>query len=627
MQKIEKSSKASNQHQYDTDNVAINVYSNLARDFQASEGRDFYASNVEALFTSVTKFRSLPEKELGFISKARFKRTKQMEHVLKKYRFSNDAYTDCELSERTINKFIDDQLRLHKPMDLKLTGYAVVQRARKICRRILGEFPGDDVITNARFGRKSSIGCPLSLAYIDIKLSVKKAFTATRDTAKFFFDQVLPGDHILKRIVKDVVKNVDKERLRFKSLMLVEVPKTWKVYRLITPLTLIGLFFSYGIGRVVQSRLKDAGLDISKLQDIHRALVKSFSVNCRHATADLSAASDSITSELLNRILPRPWYRAVRKTFVRQLNLRDGRSISTCSVLPMGNGATFPVETLIFYCLIKAIGELSHTKGIYSVYGDDLIYPSSIHKYVCNVFPQLHLILNTDKTFVSYPFRESCGSDFYRGCDVRPYMMKGERKLLTRVRYEAHLYQVYNGLVARWDPLEIRDTIKWLLSELAMVSHGILRVPPSFPDSSGLRVKSWNDLPLSYNLLPFSPIVVRFTRGTRWFQFDLLTVTPKKRVVKTTEPYYWLALQGYNDEPEEHGLWHAKYLPPSIHTLPRVLPKGSLSWNKIGYRKPRYYRGRKVVDGRKLFQAVVSARKGDTVSTASTKTGSITYWT
>jgi hypothetical protein len=431
-----------------------------------------------------------------------------------------------------------------------------------------------------------------------------------------------------------------KEQLSYTYLNLVEVPKTWKTYRLITPLTLLGLFFSYGIGRVVQSRLKDAGLDISRLQEIHAAIIKAYSVTCSHVTADLSAASDSITSEMLNRILPRPWYVALKKTFVRQLNI-DGRMVSTASVLPMGNGATFPVETLVFYCIIKAIGELTETEGTYSVYGDDLIYPTPLHKYVVGIFPQLHLKLNSEKTFVDYQFRESCGSDYYRGQDVRPYFLKGDAEYLTRVRYEAFLYQVYNGLTARWEPLEIRQTLTWLLSELSVVSHGVCRVPPSFPGYSGIKVERFTDVPLDYHLLPFKPINARFVNGTLDYQFDYLTETSKQRIVEFTQPYYWLALQGLNDEVDESYSYKKESFTDRafkswLHRLSRLTKsdvsalhearESNLSWKKVKKSTVFWHKGRKVVKDTTKYVPVVASRVGSTVSTATTKTGSITYW-
>lgn len=604
---------------YNTDRVATNIYSNLLRDFRASAGSAFYRNAEYAFLESHDAFRLNSGGSTVDIPVGLFKRSMQMDNLLKKYRFTGDKYTDAELSDRTFTKFITDQSRLMQPMTLKPTGFRVLQRARQIAARILGDIDTTDVVHQCRFGRKSSIGCSLGLAYIDNKLSVQRHFTSTKASSKFLHDQVLPGDAILRRILKSIDLDQDREEMNYAYLNLVSVPKTWKSYRLITPLTLVGLFQSYGVGRVITARLKDAGLDISKLQQTHRRLVRGFSRSMSHATADLSAASDSLTSELLNRVLPRPWYVALRPTFVRTIR-HDQQNFASASVLPMGNGCTFPVETLVFYCIIKAIGELSGVDGIFSVYGDDLIYPSALHKYVVAIFPQLHLKLNVEKTFVSFPFRESCGSDFFRGQDVRSFYLKGESENLTRVRYEAFLYKVYNGLQLRWDPEEIRGTLHWLLTELANVTHLIKRVPPSYPDYSGVKVSTSSLVPLNNYMLPLSPVKLCFANGSRWFEFAYLVETPKKRIIVTQEPYYWLALQGATDEIEERNWWNTDY---SFYHQAR---QSAVTWDRAVRKHSYYQNGRRVVKKKVRYTAVVASRTGATLGTARTSTESISDW-
>jgi hypothetical protein len=220
--------KKSKVPRYSTGTVAIQLYSNLLRDFRTTEGPAFYRNTDFALLTDVKSFRAFKRPEMDQVSVCTFKRHKQMDALLKKFRFSTDAFTDEELSEKTRDAFIEEQIRLHRPMELKVSGFMVLQRARLIARRILGDYPGDEVVENVRFGRKSSIGCPLSLAFIDVKLSVKRAFTATKDTAAYFFDTVLPGDHILRRMLKNHKVAELKEQLSYTYLNLVEVPKTWK---------------------------------------------------------------------------------------------------------------------------------------------------------------------------------------------------------------------------------------------------------------------------------------------------------------------------------------------------------------------------------------------------------------
>jgi hypothetical protein len=281
----------------------------------------------------------------------------------------------------------------------------------------------------------------------------------------------------------------------------------------------------------------------------------------------------------LNRILPREWHCAIKRALTHQVCFKtpDGiQNAYTESVLPMGNGLTFPVETLIFYSLIKAIGNLAGIDGIYSVYGDDLIYPSKLHRYVVRLFPDFNLQLNLDKTFVKFPFRESCGADFYRGCDVRPFFLQGERQQLTRSKYQAFLYKTINGLIRRWDPMEIPQTLMFLYTELAVVSNEIHRVPPDFPDTAGVKVHAPWDVPLGLGNLPWCPIYLSLDKdGNSRYKFSFLAETPGDRFVKTILPYYWLALQGLTDEVDP-----LEYKVVQHPNKVKVALRSSLVWRK-----------------------------------------------
>lgn len=352
---------------FDTDEIGSRVWFSLLRDFRLTEGENFAVPAEQAMRSGVSKFREYSFPELGVIPIARFKRYHQLANLLKKYRFKSDHYTDRELEQRSYSLYLENQVRLLSPRRETASAYLIVQRARSICKAILGSFPKDQVFDHVRFGKKSSIGCPLDLAYIDEKLSNVRAFTSSSECAKWFFEDYLPGDPHLATIVARLLSGGELPDLALNALKAVLVPKTWKIHRMITPLTLLALFYSYGIGGIITDRLAEAGLDITKLQRVHQRLIQRFSrrkhttfYGGSHATGDLSAASDSLVSELLNRILPRDWYRAIRKTFSHQIEI-DGRMNYTASVLPMGNGLTFPVETLVFYSLLKAIGELTGT--------------------------------------------------------------------------------------------------------------------------------------------------------------------------------------------------------------------------------------------------------------------------
>lgn len=534
---------------YDTDRLAIGVYSSLAADFRSNLSCPQLALRAEKSLKegSMHDFRAYEFVAHEGLDPYRYKILYQLQNIFKKYRFSSDVFTDSELEAISEKKYVDDQLRIAKPKFLKFRTYLVMQRARTLASEILGEFPDEDDFTRGgRIGTKSTIGCPLALASLDYKLLNEKAFTSTGESIAWFVKHVLPIDPLLSRIVTSVLKErSDGDRgLSIESLVLKCVPKSWKTHRIITPLTLVALFYSYAYGAKVEERLSLIGLDIRSRQKYHAKMVKMNSKSRRCATVDLSAASDSITIEHLCRILPRKWFTRLKTCLTRQVCFEKGQMMSTFSVLPMGNAATFPVQTLIFYCITKALGDMLGIRGLYSVYGDDIIYPRRLHPYVVELFPDLGFKLNLEKTFVSSHFRESCGSDCYHGVDVRPFFFPGEHQLLTKTRYAALLHKVLNGLLRRWSAFEIRQTVLSLLVELNKLGP-ILRVPPLYPDESGVKVEDPAQVPLDLWYFNWSSIAVTWSDDYQChsYSFVALQATPGERQVISVEPYLWEQLR------------------------------------------------------------------------------------
>jgi hypothetical protein len=88
----------------------------------------------------------------------------------------------------------------------------------------------------------------------------------------------------------------------------------------------------------------------------------------------------------------------------------------------MGNGFTFPLETLIFWSLAAACCPQDSDA---TAYGDDLIVPTECYPLLVEVLVALGFVVNLTKSYHTGPFRESCGKDYFRGTDVRPYYPKG----------------------------------------------------------------------------------------------------------------------------------------------------------------------------------------------------------
>ena len=523
---------------FSTDTVAIGLYRTLVEDFKSVHGKTFASESISALGRGVKEFRSYKFPLYMGTSVPRFRSWYQLENFFKKYRFQDDAFTDQELEDLGKETYLDRQVSLATIRPRTLRSFLVLQEARRIAKAILGPFDPDLSQTMCRFGKNSSIGCPFALSYLDVKLSHQAAFTGSADGIRAFYEGYLPGDPILARILHRF--KIERPKA-IESLFLTQVPKTWKSLRGITPLSLLTLFRSYGIGGLVEQALANAGLPIDRLQQRHREKIQLFSKTKSHVTMDLSAASDSITSVLLNQVLPRQWYREARTTFGRVISI-GGKEYHTMSVLPMGNGLTFPLETLVFYCLIKAVGNLSGVNGFFSAYGDDLIFPTRAYSYVLQIFDDIGLKVNVDKTFARTPFRESCGSDFYAGVDVRPaFLPSGGR--LTRTQYVVWLYKAANALLRRWDPKEIPQTLARILIELTMHDKWIYRVPPSFPDTAGLKTSLHGVISPWDNVFPWWPIRCVLKDASRHFIFRYYRATSPKRAVIDVEPYYWDCLR------------------------------------------------------------------------------------
>ena len=531
------------------DQIAVSVFKLLVEDFRKIHGEKFAEGALKSLSRGICEYRAYVYPELGVVPPARYKAWWQLQHLFKRYRFTDDMYTDDELDAMTERNWLEFNLSRGVYRPPKFATVEVLREARKICKAILClPFDADQ---GCRNGVKSTRSVPLKAAYLDNKWGTVEGFDCP-SALKDEFKRLLGLPHsgpILRRLLK-FSKTSEKHKLDLSAddLNLILVDKSWKARRPITPLSVFGLYWSFGLGDYVERCLRNVGLDIEKLQDVHKKLACKYSLTRTHVTADLKSGSENIRRDHLNRVLPRWFYIELRKTFVDHLvvGANERKLVYTNCCLPMGNGATFPVETLYFYCLIKAIGNLLKVKGVYSVYGDDLIYPTRIHTYVMEIFRDLGIGINGDKTFVTAHFRESCGGDYYQGIDVRPALLPAERADTShRLAYVSWLYKVTNSLLRRWSEYEIPRTYAYLLSEIAYARGEIHQVPPSFPDTAGIHT----DRPIKPTWLrPFVlPKHIPLTEGLGSCYLLVKFIgndAPRKRRVLYEDIYYHDSLQG-----------------------------------------------------------------------------------
>lgn len=216
------------------------------------------------------------------------------------------------------------------------------------------------------------------------------------------------------------------------------VPKTAWTDRPIAVEPHINIYAQLGLGSMIRGRLKRYDLDLDVQQLHHGNLCKSASIRDDLATIDLSSASDTISVEVVRELLPPEWFfrlSATRSSF----GTLNGELVEYQKFSSMGNGYTFELETLIFWALARSCTEalglpLYDERGlIVSCFGDDIILPSAAYPLLKEVLQFLGFTVNVDKSFVTGPFRETCGYDFHSGANVRPIFQKDKLHAVNSV--------------------------------------------------------------------------------------------------------------------------------------------------------------------------------------------------
>jgi len=225
------------------------------------------------------------------------------------------------------------------------------------------------------------------------------------------------------------------------------VPKNAKTHRAICVEPNINTYFQGAVGSMIKQSLSKAGYHIPSLQEKHKTLAKQASLDGCLATLDLKAASDTISYKLVEALLPHLWFE-IMDALRCDLTTYKGQNIVLEKFSSMGNSFTFELETLLFLTLCMCLCErkgIWHTPDTLSVYGDDIICPTSIVSDLQYWLPIVGFNLNLKKSFSRGLFRESCGGHFFGGVDVTPlYIKEGVDNgiksitLQNRIRILAH---------------------------------------------------------------------------------------------------------------------------------------------------------------------------------------------
>lgn len=532
---------------HSVDELMRNVASTLVRDFRAGLDDPSFCSDL---------FENLKRRDIAGIRAScpspsdaddvpTYKAKHQMAHLLKRYRFEKDLFSDNELVEKSISAFHETQSRIRAIQfdSLSEETQRVLVLARIYIADTLGMYDDEEHRNLCRFGRRASVGIPSRKASEAERWELP--ISGSQNQIAWFDSEMSQVDCIQEYWIKQLDSDPDRsiyQQVDFLTLTL--VPKTFKSFRSIMPNTTIGGYMSYGLGEMIRKRLKRKGYDIATLQERHKYLARRGSEHGMFVTADLSSASDSISVALVNRLLPKDWSDILNLSRIPNIQLPDGSIIESETFCTMGIGYTFPLQTLVFLSLLKAVHFLllgKRARSTISVYGDDMIYISHIHQKVVETFEELGFVINLDKTYHVGHFRESCGGDFFHGVDVRPFCPQNGSAFVGPKPYEAVLYKLINGLLMRWSEYEVPDTVRFLLSEIGRVNGKARIVPPDFPDDSGIKTCIRGSFEF---LRGRSDVAWPKHIGHGVFRFSFLRLVPEQTKEERHEPYLWSALRG-----------------------------------------------------------------------------------
>jgi hypothetical protein len=224
-------------------------------------------------------------------------------------------------------------------------------------------------------------------------------------------------------------------------------------------------------------------LDVSRQPDLNKILACSSSITGGSATIDLKDASDSWHVDLVKYLLP-PEVFGVLDAIRSRYAVVAGEEHELFMFSTMGNGFTFPLMTLLFTVLLdEFLHDYNEAYTPYrdGVFGDDIILPSRYASDFIILLEKLGFIVNTDKSFTTGFFRESCGGDFYHGNDVRGVYIK-------RFTTDEDYYSAFNRLLC-WSVQHNIPVVRALLY-LKSLAKRFRPVPFDEADTAGFKMPS-----------------------------------------------------------------------------------------------------------------------------------------
>jgi hypothetical protein len=270
------------------------------------------------------------------------------------------------------------------------------------------------------------------------------------------------------------------------------VPKTAEICRTICSEPIVNMLFQKSIQGSLEARIREVfGIDLATQPSENSRLARIGSQCGRFGTIDLKSASDSLSIDLMQSLLPKEVFDLLMKVRSPKTTLPSGEVIDLHMISSMGNAFTFPLQTLIFSALVIGAYRMlgirpkhfrNRTPGSsnYAVFGDDIIVVKEAYNLVIRLLTITGFQVNNDKSYNDGLFRESCGTDSFNGVNVRGVY-------ISHLSDANDLYSAINRL-NRWSSCHMVPlicTVGFLVRKCRF-----LPVPQDVEDTAGIKVPS-----------------------------------------------------------------------------------------------------------------------------------------
>lgn len=301
----------------------------------------------------------------------------------------------------------------------------VISDARRKIQQILGDFDYSCLAYRSGWGPGATASIKAQYASVDQKV-LEKRLSVTHRALPYARAYMSTDYHWLAARglqVDGPVSLLADEFNRIESSRFTTVDKDYKTRRAIDIQPTLNLFLQKGVGKAIRGRLKRIGIDLD--DQSRNQYLAEMAYKLKYATIDLANASDTVSTSLVRLLLPDDWFRVLYdlRTFHTDIN---GEMLYLHKFSAMGNGYTFELESLIFFALCWAVVrcELGDYDNPIGVYGDDIVVPQHAAARLIEVLEACGFEVNSEKSFTSGPFYESCGKHYFMGVDVTPFYQK-----------------------------------------------------------------------------------------------------------------------------------------------------------------------------------------------------------